>query len=85
MRALIKRSGHCQYPGCTSTYELDAHHLVAYRTAKTVLDNLILLCPRHHKLVHARHIRTSGTGRQPVFKDDSGRAITANQPHAPPR
>jgi hypothetical protein len=24
--ALIKRSGHCQYPGCTSTRELEAHH-----------------------------------------------------------
>ena len=51
----------------------------------TELDNLILLCPRHHKLLHDHHIRTSGSGERPVFEDEAGRAITANQPHAPPR
>ncbi len=30
-RALHKRSDHCQYPGCTATRELEAHHLVAGR------------------------------------------------------
>jgi hypothetical protein len=86
-RALHKRSdGLCQYPGCTAQRELEAHHLIAVeRGGRTELDNLILLCPRHHKLLHARHIRTSGTGERPVFEDEAGRAITTNQPHAPPR
>jgi hypothetical protein len=52
---------------------------------QTELQNLILLCPRHHKLLHDHHIRTSGTGEQPTFTDKAGRAITTNQPHAPPR
>ena len=83
-RALHKRAGHCQYPGCTATRELEAHHLVAVeRGGRTELENLILLCPRHHKLLHDRHIRTSGTSQEPAFANDSGRAITANQPHAP--
>jgi hypothetical protein len=85
LRALHKRSDHCQYPGCTAARELEAHHILADQCGgETVLDNLILLCPRH-KLLHDRHIRTSGTGEQPVFTDESGRAITTNQPHAPPR
>ena len=50
----------------------------------TELDNLILLCPRHHKLLHDHHIHTSGNGQQPTFTDEAGRAITTNQPHAPP-
>ena len=84
-RALHKRSAHCQYPGCTAVRELEAHHLIAVEHGgKTELDNLILLCPRHHKLLHDRHIRTSGTGEQPAFEDEAGRAITTNQPHAPP-
>ena len=84
-RALHKRAGHCQYPGCTAARELEAHHLVAVeRGGRTELENLILLCPRHHKLLHDRHIRTSGTGEEPVFANGNGRAITANQPHAPP-
>ncbi len=52
---------------------------------RTDLDNLILLCPRHHKLLHDHHIHTSGNGEHPVFADADGRAITTNQPHAPPR
>ena len=85
LRALHKRSAHCHYPGCTAVCELEAHHIRPIELGgRTELDNLMLLCPRHHKLLHDRHIRTSGTGEQPVFKADTGRAITANQPHAPP-
>jgi hypothetical protein len=84
-RALHKRSAHCQYAGCTAARELEAHHLTPVeRGGKTELDNLILLCPRHHKLLHDHHIRTSGNAEYPVFADEAGRAITANQPHAPP-
>jgi Domain of unknown function (DUF222)/HNH endonuclease len=86
-RALYKRSGgHCQYPGCTATRELQGHHIVAEgHGGKAELDNLILLCPRHHKLLHDHHIHTSGHGENPVFTDRNRRAITTNQPHAPPR
>jgi hypothetical protein len=85
-RALHKRSSHCQYPACSATRELEAHHLTPVeRGGKTELDNLMLLCPRHHKLLHDHRIRTSGHAEQPAFEDEAGRAITANQPHAPPR
>jgi hypothetical protein len=49
-----------------------------------VLDNMILLCTRHHTRVHDHHIRTGGCGDTPVFTDEAGRVITAAQPHAPP-
>jgi HNH endonuclease len=84
-RALYNRSLHCQYPGCSAARELEAHHVTPVeRGGATVLDNLILLCPRHHKLLHDHGIRASGDAEQPEFRDGSGRAITANQPHAPP-
>jgi hypothetical protein len=87
LRALVKRSdGHCQNPGCTGTREFEAHHVAPFeRDGATELANLILLCGRHHKHLHDYGIRTSGSGEQPVFTDRSGRAITTNQPHAPPR
>jgi 5-methylcytosine-specific restriction endonuclease McrA len=85
-RALHKRSSRCQYPGCTATRELEAHHVIAVeRGGATELENLILLCSRHHKRLHDHHIRTSGNAEHPAFTDEAGRAITANQPHAPPR
>ena len=85
-RALHKRSSHCQYPGCTAASELEAHHVIAVECGgATELANLILLCPRHHKLLHDHHIHTSGHAEHPTFTDATGRAITTNQPHAPPR
>jgi hypothetical protein len=84
LRALHKRSRHCQYPGCSAARELEAHHLIAdEHGGRTQIDNLILLCPRHHKHLHDQHIRTSGTAEQPTFTDRTGRTITTNQPHAP--
>ena len=84
-RALHKRSAHCQYPGCTATRELEAHHLIPVELGgATELDNLILLCPRHHKHLHDHHIHTRGTARQPAFVDASGRTVATDQPHAPP-
>jgi hypothetical protein len=53
LRALHKRAPHCQAPGCTAARELEAHHLVAVEHGgRTELENLTLLCPRHHKHHH---------------------------------
>jgi hypothetical protein len=86
LRAMHKRSGgHCQYPGCTATRELQGHHLVHdARGGAALLENMILECPRHHKRLHDYGIGTSGTGEHPIFTDANGRLITATQPHAPP-
>jgi hypothetical protein len=86
LRALYKRAGgHCQYPGCSVRRELRAHHLThESKHGKAELDNMILLCSRHHTLVHDNHIHTTGPPEDPVFTDQTGRAITAHQPHAPP-
>ena len=52
-RALTARDVHCQFPGCTQTRHLDGHHLVHWaHGGVTSLDNLILLCRRHHRHVH---------------------------------
>jgi hypothetical protein len=87
LRALYMRSGgQCQYPGCDAARDLEAHHIIAFELGgPTELANLILVCHRHHKLLHDHHIRTNGIGAHPTFTDESGRAITTNQPHAPPR
>ncbi len=51
-RALVARDGGCRFPGCTSRY-CDAHHVQHWvNGGPTRLDNLVLLCRRHHRLVH---------------------------------
>jgi hypothetical protein len=53
-RALNARDQHCQWPGCERTASWTAaHHLVHWiQGGATDLTNLILLCHRHHWMVH---------------------------------
>jgi HNH endonuclease len=42
----------CRFPGCESR-RVDLHHIVHWiHGGRTDLDNLISLCPYHHKLIH---------------------------------
>jgi hypothetical protein len=51
--------GICQYPGCERTRWLHIHHLREWLAdeGETDLENLTLLCSRHHGLVHEEGIR----------------------------
>ncbi len=53
-RALEIRDQHrCAFPSCTHTRFLDAHHIEHWVDGGlTELDNLVLLCRRHHTFVH---------------------------------
>jgi hypothetical protein len=53
MRQLRYRDRECQFPGCGARQFTEAHHIVWWeRGGSTDLDNLLLLCSFHHKLVH---------------------------------
>ncbi len=53
--ALVIRDRHCRYPGCDRPPDwTEAHHLRwVTRGGRTALDNLVLLCSRHHHLLHS--------------------------------
>ena len=52
-RALRSRDKGCVFPGCTHRRFVDAHHIQHWSAGgETSLDNLLLLCTRHHRLVH---------------------------------
>ena len=52
-RQLRKRDFGCTFPGCSSKRFLHAHHIEHWsRGGPTDLDNLVLVCTFHHKLVH---------------------------------
>ncbi len=51
-RALLARDKTCRFAGCTSR-RCDAHHIEHWIDGgPTSLDNLVLLCRRHHRSVH---------------------------------
>jgi hypothetical protein len=53
-RMLEARDGcTCRWPGCENSRHLDAHHRSHWaHGGETSLDNLVLLCSHHHRLVH---------------------------------
>jgi hypothetical protein len=53
-KALKLRDGHCRWPGCERPPSYcDGHHLQHWIfDGPTDLDNVVLLCKRHHRMVH---------------------------------
>jgi hypothetical protein len=68
-RALNARDQHCQWPGCERTASFSAaHHLVHWiQGGATELPNLLLLCHRHHWMVHE--------GGWKLARSDDGRLL----------
>ena len=69
--ALILRDRHCTFPTCTRPPVMcHAHHLTHWADGgDTSLDNLALLCGRHHRVIHHTpwQIRLNPHDRQPEF------------------
>ena len=77
-RALEVRDRGCRFPGCGLRFT-DAHHVRHWADGgETRLDNLVLLCRFHHRLVHEEGFRVAWReeGRPgPVFHDARGREL----------
>jgi len=76
---LVRQHGHCAHPGCPNTTNLHAHHRLHWiHGGRTDLNNLLLLCERHHVAHHAGEfeIFTAGAGRFRFVSSD-GRDLSA--------
>ena len=52
-KALEARDGGCRFPGCGSRARTHAHHITPWaHGGETAMNNLVLLCPFHHRAVH---------------------------------
>ncbi len=69
-KALAVRDKHCQWPGCERPASwCDGHHLVHWIDGgETNLDNCVLLCKRHHRMVHE--------GGWKLIKTEDGQIMT---------
>ena len=76
-RALARRDQGCRFPGCTSERFVDAHHIHHWADGgETRLDNLVLLCRHHHRLVHeGGYAVRMDSGSEPIFTDQAGETI----------
>ncbi len=52
-RLVVRRDRWCTFPGCEAKRHLHAHHIVHWADGgPTVIDNLVMVCPHHHRLLH---------------------------------
>lgn len=79
-RHLRRRDRHCRGPGCDRTRGLHAHHMIHWADGgPTDPDNLVLLCPRCHALVHERRWSVRGDPARPdglTFRAPDGRVLS---------
>ena len=80
-RYLRRRDRHCRGPGCDRTRGLRAHHMIHWADkGPTDPDNLILLCPHCHALVHEHRWSVRGDPARPdglVFHSPTRRVLGA--------
>jgi hypothetical protein len=82
-KALKVRDGHCRWPGCERPASwCDGHHLLHWiHGGTTDLDNLVLLCRRHHRMVHEESwqlVKTDDGQIMPIAP-----TLTFGRPRAP--
>ena len=80
-RALTARDRQCRFPGCGNR-RVDAHHVEHWADGgRTSLDNLVLLCRRHHRAVHEEGFRvTIDTVGDVRFAHPDGRPLEEAPP-----
>jgi hypothetical protein len=82
LRALHVRDGGCRFPGCTHRAFVEGHHIQHWaHGGETKLENLVLLCGRHHQMVHEEGFRIDRYSDGTVmFIDPAGDAIEDSPP-----
>jgi hypothetical protein len=80
-RAVVVRDRGCRFPGCDRPQGwCDAHHVVHWaHGGHTALSNLMLLCRRHHRLVHHGFGLEMANGR-PRFSRPDGTVLEERGP-----
>ena len=76
-RALWARDKGCAFPGCSHTRFVDAHHIKHWADGgETSVENMVLLCTSHHKLVHEGGFRINRDQSGEIFfRRPDGKAV----------
>jgi hypothetical protein len=82
LRQLRRRDRGCRFQGCGATRWLHAHHLTHWADGgATDHDNLVMLCGRHHRVVHEGGWQVASTREGTVtFEKPDGQVLTCGPP-----
>jgi hypothetical protein len=75
--AVVARDRTCRYPGCSAPpFLCEVHHVLWWsRLGRTSVENGVLLCAHHHRLVHQRDVVITVDDTGFVFRHRDGRPI----------
>jgi hypothetical protein len=81
-RALVVRDSGCRFPGCGRPPSwTDAHHVHHWADGGiTAVSNLVLLCRRHHRLIHWKRFGVEMVDGRPVFRSADGSVLEERGP-----
>jgi Domain of unknown function (DUF222)/HNH endonuclease len=82
-RGVIARDRRCRFPGCDRPHPwCDAHHVRHWADGgPTAASNLLLLCRRHHRLIHRpRGFTLEVIDGRPVFRRPDGSILEDRAP-----
>jgi hypothetical protein len=83
-RALRARDKGCCFPGCTNTRFADGHHIQHWADGgETSLDNLVMLCRRHHHLVHEGGFACGKSRKGEIYFKDQRQQPLESSPALP--
>jgi hypothetical protein len=84
-RALLHRDTACRFPGCTNRLYLEGHHIEHWaQGGETDLENLCVLCTRHHVFVHEYGYRVELVDGDVLVYDPKGRRVLQEGPRIAP-
>lgn len=87
-RQVRYRDRECRFPGCGARRFTEAHHVKWWRHGgRTDIDNLLLICSFHHRLVHefGWAVKRDADGTVRWFHPDGRRYRAGPAPGEPPR
>ncbi|MER7011305.1 DUF222 domain-containing protein [Saccharopolyspora sp. NPDC000359] len=76
--ALLQRDGACAFPDCDRPPGTpQAHHIKHWIDGgPTEINNMVMLCPHHHRRIHDRHWSITMRGGRPMFTPPSSVDMT---------
>jgi len=80
-REIFRRDRHCRFPGCANAAFAIVHHIVPWKPrGGTDLPNLVLLCKRHHGVVHRKGWSLSGNANEELSIETPAGRVMVSRP-----